>query len=297
MTDDQSGNNGLTGESIERQIEVMEAWFRERFEDPAMRTPYDSAEGGYQWIWGGPHDAREELTTEFDGICSQEAIDQLVDHLSGECIEWAPTEQADDYDQDLFDAVSQNVLSRATLDQDLASIEALLAIQTPPAVEGTYRRLLFANVIAALETFLSDTFINTVTASPDLLQRYIDSEPKFKERKVAYKDVLREAKRVLDESRKELLDTVWHNLAKVKPLYKEVLQVDLGDVGELAKAIQTRHDIVHRNGRKKDGSPVCLQPAQIDALVSRVRCLAASVEQQMHPISSEATTEPGDVPF
>ena len=43
------------------QTEAMRKWFFEHFEDPAHRTPYESREGGYQWIWGGPYDARERL--------------------------------------------------------------------------------------------------------------------------------------------------------------------------------------------------------------------------------------------
>ena len=42
-----------------RKRELMIEWFNQNFEDPAERTPYESAEGGYQWIWGGPYDARE----------------------------------------------------------------------------------------------------------------------------------------------------------------------------------------------------------------------------------------------
>ena len=46
----------------------MEAWFRFRFEDPAHNTPYDSAEGGYIWVSGGPYGAREQIEEQFLGI-------------------------------------------------------------------------------------------------------------------------------------------------------------------------------------------------------------------------------------
>ena len=69
-------------------------------------------------------------------------------------------------------------------------------------------RLLFANVITALETYLSDTFINRVIKDKDLLQAYIDEEPKFKDRKVSYRNVLREASKVEQEARAEMHDTV-----------------------------------------------------------------------------------------
>jgi hypothetical protein len=75
----------------EGQLEYMEAWFRHFFEDPANETPHDSGEGGYQYIWGGPYDHREELQSEFEGVVSDELIERLAQTLDGYGHEWAPT--------------------------------------------------------------------------------------------------------------------------------------------------------------------------------------------------------------
>lgn len=48
--------------SREEQIETMRAWFLESYEDPVERTPYESREGGYIYIWGGPYYAHDELS-------------------------------------------------------------------------------------------------------------------------------------------------------------------------------------------------------------------------------------------
>lgn len=83
---------------------VMEAWFRQNFEDPAERTPYESAEGGYQYIHGGPYEADDVLQNEFDGIVPEDLIAELADELSNECWEWAPVDGSEfddsDYDHD-----------------------------------------------------------------------------------------------------------------------------------------------------------------------------------------------------
>ena len=260
----------------------MEGWFRQRFEDPAESTPYDSASGGYQWIWGGPYDAEEELHGKFQGIVPDELIEELVTSLQRECIEWAPIEQPGDYDHGLFDAVSQNWQAEQTLNEALVAIDSLLAAPVAEPLDATHRRLLFANAISALETFLSDTFINRVFGNEALLQTYIDYEPKFRERKVAYRDVLREAPRVTEEARKEVLNVVWHNLGKVKPMYEHVLGVDLGDLGPIAEAIQIRHDIVHRNGRRRDGALVVVELKDVLGLIRNIQALAAQVELHWH---------------
>lgn len=268
----------LLNKDRDAQLETMEVWFRSMYEDPAERTPYESREGGYIWIWGGPYDAACQLRAEFEGIVSDDIIEELADRLSGECPGWAPTERLGDSDEGLYEAISSNVAARKSLDSAVGTIRSLLAVQVPDELATPYNRLLFANVIAALETYLSDTFINRVLGSRDLLQKYIDSESKFRERKVAYRNILREANRFEQEAKSELLDLVWHNVGKVKPMYAQVLEVDLGDVSAIAAAIQTRHDIVHRNGRTKDGSPIEVTPKQILALMVEITELAVRVE-------------------
>jgi hypothetical protein len=84
----------------EVMIETMADWFRDNFEDPAEDTPHDSAEGGYQWIWGGPFDAEEELNEVFGGqltaLLGPDKADELIGFTAKQIededsvIEWAP---------------------------------------------------------------------------------------------------------------------------------------------------------------------------------------------------------------
>ena len=73
------------------QREVMREWFFTYFEDPANETPYESREGGYIWIHGGPYNAEEELREEFESIVGEEPIMVLVNELLDLGHEWAPT--------------------------------------------------------------------------------------------------------------------------------------------------------------------------------------------------------------
>lgn len=79
--------DGLEGEDLQ---EAVKAWFLSNFEDPAQETPYNGKEGGYQWIWGGPYDAREEIEDYFGSSVPQHVIDAVVSDLERDAIEWAP---------------------------------------------------------------------------------------------------------------------------------------------------------------------------------------------------------------
>ncbi|MCE4223631.1 hypothetical protein HCU64_07705 [Methylobacterium sp. C25] len=86
-----------------RQTEAIVEWFGQNFEDPAHSTPYNSEEGGYLYIWGGPYDTSEEILDRFDGIASKGAIADAISELESEGSEWAPSQsriqpEEDDYD-------------------------------------------------------------------------------------------------------------------------------------------------------------------------------------------------------
>lgn len=90
-----------------RKIESMVEWFFDNFEDPAEKTPHVSAEGGYQYIWGGPYDASEELYSHFGDVANEELIQAAVDEVQKDGLfDWAPKHIGDDLrpeDEDLND--------------------------------------------------------------------------------------------------------------------------------------------------------------------------------------------------
>src|SRR6185437_5627783 len=80
----------------------MKEWFLANYTDPVENTPYESAEGGYIFIWGGPYDPREELDTQFGGDVPDEIIQELADELTDIAPEWTgnPDDEAvDEYEK------------------------------------------------------------------------------------------------------------------------------------------------------------------------------------------------------
>ena len=77
----------------EEQIACMVRWFHRMYEDPANETPYDSGEGGYIYIWGGPYEARDEIGDEFRDLVSDEVIEAAVSKVESDgVLDWAPTD-------------------------------------------------------------------------------------------------------------------------------------------------------------------------------------------------------------
>jgi len=83
---------------VDQREEILH-WFHSNYEDPVEIGPYESAEGGYQYIWGGPCDAREEIESNYGGIAPQKLIDKIVDELNDISFEWSGVPSDDDLNE------------------------------------------------------------------------------------------------------------------------------------------------------------------------------------------------------
>ena len=81
------------------KLDLMVQWFRQNFEDPAERTSYVTAEGGYLWNHGGPHDAKEQLFDMFGSMVPEKLIEEAAEVVEADGItDWASAH--DDYQDD-----------------------------------------------------------------------------------------------------------------------------------------------------------------------------------------------------
>jgi hypothetical protein len=282
MSHEDYDTDELDNPEREAQLQMMRDWFFERFEDPAERTPYESAEGGYIWIWGGPYDAREELDGEFGGSVPDDVIEELAEELTSQCWEWAPTPSREDYDDYLVDDIALITEYHSNFISAIQTIEKLLETEVDVSVTGCFYRLLFVNVITALETYLSDAFINTVVHDPALMRRFIETTPEFKNENIALSDVFAALEKIEQRAKSHLVDVVWHNLGRVKPMYRDTLGIDFPkDIGPVFRAIVKRHDIVHRNGKTKAGEDIAISRQDVIDLISAVQALTHDVDAQL----------------
>lgn len=272
------------------QTELMRRWFGQNYEDPAERTPYQSSEGGYIWIYGGPYDAREELYAEFESIVPESVIEELADELNAECPEWAPTPKPEDYDQYIVEDIVQITDHCGKFTQSIEEIKILLETDVEDVVQPVFHRMLFVNIITAMETYLSDVFISTVVPNDDLTRKLVESTPDFQQEKIPLSEVFKGMEEIEDRVTTYLADLVWHRLDRVKPMYSHTLNIEFpGDIGDIHRAILTRHDIVHRNGVTRDGIDILITKAQIEELVEKVREFIAHLDEQVGVLAAIIT--------
>ena len=65
-------------------------------------------------------------------------------------------------------------------------------------------------------------------------------------------------------------------------MYECVLNISFpDDLDSIFKAIQIRHDIVHRNGKAKDGTPVKIDDANVLNLIAEVESFVEGINKQL----------------
>jgi hypothetical protein len=70
-------------EAKDAAYQWLRAWFFERYEDPAEHCPYSSAEGGYQYIYGGPV-STEEIADHWGEVFDEAFLAAVVRRLDDE---------------------------------------------------------------------------------------------------------------------------------------------------------------------------------------------------------------------
>ncbi len=256
----------------ETQLDVMRKWFHANYEDPVENTPYESAEGGYIYIWGGPYEPFEELEAEFGGVVPDKAIQELADELREITWDWTGHPEYEDVDDYFFESIAQKPEHRKSFEESITNVEHLLSLEVTDLQKQHLLRLLFVNVITALETYLSDVFISAVGNDKALLRQFVETTPEFKAEKIAVSEVFKTAEEIEKRARSYLMDVVWHHLNRVKPMFKDTLDLSFpDDMSDLFKAVLIRHDLVHRNGKKKDGGDHDISEKSVNDLIEKAR--------------------------
>ncbi|ELB2078747.1 hypothetical protein QNZ73_004760 [Vibrio parahaemolyticus] len=177
-----------------------------------------------------------------------------------------------------------NTFLQATFEIESLSEAKLIDRQ----LQTQMNRLLYSNVITALETYLSDALFNIVMSNPDLIRKVVETSPEFKNQKFDLSEIYNKYSNLESLVAEYLVNIIYHNLSKVSQIYRSVLGVEFPKkLSAIYKAITIRHDIIHRNGKDKNGQPIILEKADVHQLLSDIRTFVAEVNVQIPPLVSE----------
>ena len=212
--------------------------------------------------------------------------DVEVEDVDDVDVEEEYAEEEKDYENYVYDLTPEKITD--VLDE----IEKLSA----PTKEYLYRQL-YAGTITSMEAFLSSTLLKTVLSSAEMKRKFVEKYLPYRDEQISFSSIFEQMDKIDSTIQETLRGLMYHNLGKIKPIFKDVLNVDLGDIGTIMKAVQIRHDIVHRSGKDKEGNVHDIMKEDVIQLVEEVSSLISRVESYINPnpFVAALTSEDGDV--
>lgn len=165
-----------------------------------------------------------------------------------------------------------------------SDVISLLKSEYPAKAADTLHCMLYAQVVTAVEAYLSGIFIHTVMKSEELTRALVESDPELAKRKFSLSEIFTQYQGLQVEVARYLKDLIFHDLKKVRPMYRAVLGYEFGSVEWLFKAVLVRHDCVHRNGYTKDGVRWEIDAELIRDLVRSCTILISSVDEYVSDV-------------
>ncbi len=218
----------------------------------------DSVMSGSEWVTC-PKCGKEIIVEMYNGIYGGEGtVDVDDDHFMG--CEEEFDDDGHDYDKELFDACHAEITMM---------VDAVESLSDEP--RSNIYKMLYAKAITNMETYLGDTLKKYVLNDDRYLRKFVETyEPYTKELRPV-SEVYRIVETVKERVKITLSEEIlYHNLPKLKGIYMSVFSIDMGNIQELMKAVSIRHDIVHRNGKKTDGSEHHIKKEDVLAIAEKV---------------------------
>ncbi|MGQ0333484.1 hypothetical protein [Halomonas elongata] len=246
---------------------AKEEWMRQQELEPM-----------YEWI--------EENYGDDAGEEGSEAWEQAVQAYEDRCEELQQQEETEWYEQEELEWYIYTQSQVGKFDTQIHSVLELLDVQASSETQFSLLVMLHGHIVAAVESYLASTFIHKVTNSEELIRKLVETDPVFSKMKFTLKEIYEKHESLKLTVAAYLRDLVFHDLAKVKPMFKEVLGCDFGDISWLFEAVKIRHHCVHRAGLDKDGNRVNLSKESIRDLAHRSGNLVHTVEVRVDQVSS-----------
>ena len=182
-----------------------------------------------------------------------------------------------DYDEE-FDAITEDKDYVRKYKDDISKLEALCHITiSDDALSEILNRQIYISIIGTMETFLSDAFVNLTFDNDIYFKNFIESHPKFKKRKFDLSNIYVETDKLKETAKKVMLDTIYHNLPVVKVMYQDTFKISFPDIRNVYSYVIKRHDLVHRNGKSKEGKKVETDQKAIHDLIQKVNELVEAI--------------------
>lgn len=205
----------------------------------------------------------------------EDAPREILDKIEGlDSNDWYWMDISEVYDKDYDEEQYIHIVKKESPYNDfITSMDETLSLMDIPVKKTEQRyilyRQIYSSIISIMETYLCERLLKSIDSDERLLQNYI----LYHKSKTDYNEEdIREARCFLMEKQ------VYHRLNKVSKIYTATFNFTFPQYESIGKAITTRNDIVHRNGKTTNRKPVIISKKDIKRISEDVKRLISKIE-------------------
>ncbi|MCP4108395.1 MAG: hypothetical protein GY749_23100 [Desulfobacteraceae bacterium] len=151
----------------------------------------------------------------------------------------------------------------------------------PEEQQHLIRKMIFPGLIACLEDYLFTTLKQLILNNEECFKKFVKNYPKFQNDKIQLCNIFEKVDSLSFLVTKELSEIIYHNLPKVKNIYEKSTWIEFPKIDDLKEAIKIRHNIVHRNGRTKEGEKNIITRKAVNDLIKSIRLFVDEMEEKL----------------
>jgi hypothetical protein len=187
---------------------------------------------------------------------------------------------------DELQAISSNTSFFETFKNEINNLKTInqISLNDNYNYKKILNRLVFIAVISTMETYLKDALINTVLPSENFLRKFVETFKDFKEEKFTFNKFFECQNKIKKKCEEAMVVLLYHDIPKIKGIYKAALDIDFGDISTITKYVSTRHHLVHRNGKTKEGKHVIVDEKSITDLIKYMETFIGNINNQIAKI-------------
>lgn len=227
--------------------------------------------------------SKDGLIYSYRVIFSDDSPKEILDQIPGldenNTLNVAPWDFDKDYDVDeQFEAITEEKDLYKKYNDEIHSLKSLNGISVSSIqIRETLSRQIFIGIIGTLEAFLSEVFVNIVNDNHKYMVNFVESFPAFKKRQFSLSDIFKEQDKLHSTVKEEMLSVIYHNLPVVSNMYRDTFDIEFPNFKEVYQLVLKRHDLVHRNGKSKNGDVTIVDKPLIEKAFLETGLLAEQI--------------------
>jgi hypothetical protein len=159
------------------------------------------------------------------------------------------------------------------------------------SLKSHYFGMLYSSVITSLETYLYDAIRFKIDNNIEFLEVFVKTFEKYQKEKVKFSDIYTEYSNIELKVKESLSNLIYHRLDIIENIYSAVFSISFQEKDFMNNSVQNRHDLVHRNGKKTDGTNHNISKDNVLELCDKTLSFVENIEEQFNTLSSIENNE------